>query len=241
MTCSRATSTGGAVPASPTRLLVRDELIGFARSKVMLVLWVVLPCLALLGFLTLGQRMLGGAGAHMTVTAFMSFLESSLAGTVAALMIAVDLVTERNRNVYALLAIRPIRREAIVWAKLLAVFGCVTVACVVSLLLGLVVDVARGHPPTAADLYATGKALVSMTAVVALMTALGALFGVLVRTILVAVILVLYVGQNVALVPMLPAYLGVLTDWFWVFMVASAALAAVIAWLAGRAFRRLQL
>ncbi|HEU4733406.1 MAG TPA: ABC transporter permease [Kofleriaceae bacterium] len=229
------------MPPSSTRLLVRDELIGFARSKVMLVLWVVLPCIALLGFLTLGNHVLGGAGARMTATAFMSFLESSLAGTVAALMIAVDLVSERNRNVYVLLAIRPIRREAIVWAKLLAVFGCVTVACVVSLLLGIVVDLVRGHPPTADGLYDTARALVSMTAVVALSTAAGALFGVLARTILVAVILVLYVGQNVAIVPMLPAYLGVLPDRFWLFMVISAALAAIVSWLAGLAFRRLQL
>jgi ABC-type transport system involved in multi-copper enzyme maturation permease subunit len=229
------------VPASATRLLVRDELIGFARSKVMLVLWVVLPCLAVLGFLVLRDHVFGGAGAAMTATAFMSFLESSLAGTVAALMVAVDLVSERNRNVYALLAIRPIRREAIVWAKFIAVFGCVTVACVVSLLLGMVVDLFHGQPPTAASLHDTGKALLSMTAVVALSTATGALFGVLARTILVAVILVLYVGQNVAIIPMLPAYLGVLPNRFWLFMVISLALVAIVVWLAGRAFRRAQL
>jgi ABC-type transport system involved in multi-copper enzyme maturation permease subunit len=222
-------------------LLVRDELIGFARSKVMLVLWVVLPCIALAGFLVIRDHAFGGAGAAMTATAFMSFLESSLAGTVAALMIAVDLVSERNRNVYVLLAIRPIRREAIVWAKFIAVCGCVAVACIVSLLLGMAVDVVRGHPPTAASLHDTGKALMSMIAVVAMSTATGALFGVLARTILMAVILVLYVGQNVAILPMLPAYFGVWPNQFWLFMVISLLLVAVVLWLAGRAFRRAQL
>jgi ABC-type transport system involved in multi-copper enzyme maturation permease subunit len=226
---------------SPTRLLVRDELIGFARSKVMLVLWVVLPCIALLGFLLIPDRAFGGAGAHMTATAFMSFLEASLAGTVAALMIAVDLVSERNRNVYVLLVIRPIRREAIIWAKFIAVSGCVAMACIVSLLLGLVIDVVRGAPPTAASLYETAKALVSMTAVVAMSTAAGALFGVLARTIVVAVILVLYVGQNIAVIPMLPTYLGVLPDQFWSFMVLSMLLVAIVLWFAGRSFRRAQL
>lgn len=226
------------MPTSPLRLLARDELIGFARSKVMLVLWVVLPLLALLGFLTIGSQMGGGV---MSATDFMSFLESSIGGTVAALMIAVDLVSERNRNVYVLLAIRPLRREAIVWAKFAAVFGCVTVACIVSLLLGTVVDLVRGITPTAASLYATGKALVSMTAVIGLATAAGALFGVLVRSILVAVILVLYVGQNVTIVPMLPVYLHVLPNQFWLFMVISYALLAVVLWLAGFAFRRAQL
>lgn len=229
------------MPRSPTIQLMRDELIGFARSKVMLVLWVVLPCLAVLGFLLISGHAVGQARSAMSAVGFMSLLESSLAGTVAALMIAVDLVSERNRNVYVLLVIRPIRREAIIWAKFLAVFGCVGVACVVSLLLGVAIDALRGAPPTAAGLYDTGRALVSMTALVAMSTAAGALFGVLARSILVAVILVLYVGQNIAVVPALPAYLGILPDRYWLIMAISAGLVGVMLWLAGRAFRRAQL
>jgi ABC-2 type transport system permease protein len=229
------------MPRSATRILVRDELIGFARSKVMLVLWVILPCLALAGFLLLPARALGGARAHLTATTFMSLLEASIAGTVAALMIGVDIVSERNRNVYTLLVIRPLRRETIIYAKFLAVFTCVAIACIVSLLLGVAVDIARGSPPTAASLHDTAKALVSMTAVIAMSTAAGALFGVLARSILVAVILVLYVGQNMTVVPMLPTYLGVLPDDFWWFMVLSFALVVLLMWLAGRAFRRAQL
>ena len=229
------------MPASPTRLLVRDELIGFARSKVMLVLWVVLPCIALLGFLLLPQRIFGSGRAPMTATAFMSLLESSVAGTVAALMIAVDIVSERNRNVYTLLVIRPIRREAIIEAKFIAVFGCVAIACIVSLLFGIVIDVFRGMPPTAASLADTGKELVRMTAVIAIATACGALFGVLARSILVAVILVLYVGQNIAVIPLLPTYFGVLPERFWIFIVISGALVAVVLGLANRSFRRAQL
>ena len=229
------------MPASATRLLLRDELVGFARSKVMLVLWLVLPAGAVVGFLLLPTTPFGSPSAQMTATTFMSLLESSLAGTLAALMIAVDLVSERNRNVYVLFAIRPIRREAIIEAKFLAVFGCVAVACVVSLLLGIVIDWFRGAPPTAASLQDTGKALVSMTAVNAMATAAGALFGVLARSILVAVLLVLYIGQNVAVIPMLPTYLGVLPDRFWIFMAISAALVVGILALARRAFRRAQL
>ncbi|HEX7836638.1 MAG TPA: ABC transporter permease [Kofleriaceae bacterium] len=229
------------MPRSATAILVRDELIGFARSKVMLVLWVVLPCIALAGFLLLPAGAIGGGRAHLTATMFMSLVESSIAGTVAALMIAVDIVSERNRNVYTLLVIRPIRREAIVWAKFVAVFGCVAVACIVSLLLGIVVDIARGMPPTAGSLHATGEALVSTAAVIAVATSAGALFGAFAPSILVGVILVLYVGQNAAVLPMLPAYLGVLPQSFWWFMLLSFALAAILLWGAGRLFRRLQL
>jgi ABC-type transport system involved in multi-copper enzyme maturation permease subunit len=229
------------MPRSPTGQLLRDELIGFARSKVMLILWVVLPCIAVLGFLLISGRSYGQPQAALSATGFMSLLESSLAGTVAALMIAVDLVSERNRNVYVLLVIRPIRREAIIWAKFLAVFGCVAVACIVSLLLGVAVDAVRGAPPTVASLYDTGKALVSMTTLIALSTAAGALFGVLARSILVAVILVLYVGQNIALVPALPAYLGVLPGQYWLIMAISVGLVGAMLWGAGAAFRRAQL
>jgi hypothetical protein len=222
-------------------LLLRDELVGFARSKVMLVLWLVLPALAVIGFLVLPTTTFGRPSNAMTATTFMSLVESSIAGTVAALMIAVDLVSERNRNVYVLFAIRPIRREAIIEAKFIAVFACVAVACIVSMLLGIVIDWLRGAPPTADALYGVGKSLVSMTAVNAMSTAAGALFGVLARSILAAVILVLYVGQNIAIIPLLPTYLGVLPDRFWIFMIISAALVAVILALARRAFRRAQL
>ena len=226
---------------SPTRLLVRDELIGFARSKVMLVLWIVLPVVALAGFLLLPAAVTRGARPAMSATSFMSLLESSIASTVAAVMIAVDIISERNRNVYTLLVIRPVRRETIIWAKVVAVFGCVTVACIVSILLGMVVDAVRGHAPSAASLYDTGQAIAQMTAVIAMATAAGALFGVLVRSILVAVILVLYIGQNVAVLPLVPSLFGLLPATFWWFILLSFALVAVMLWFAGRAFRRAQL
>lgn len=229
------------MPRSPTGQLVRDELIGFARSRVMLVLWVVLPCAALVGFLLLRGRVVPGARVDMSAAGFMAFLEGSLASTAAALMIAADLVSERHRNVYTLLVIRPIRREAIVWSKFVAVFGCVTVACVVSIALGMAVDLARGLAPSAADLAGTGRALVQMTVLIALATAIGAVFGVLTRSMVVAVLLVLYVGQNVAGVVMLPLYLGVLVDQVWLLLAIASALAVVVLWLAGRAFRRAQL
>jgi ABC-type transport system involved in multi-copper enzyme maturation permease subunit len=229
------------VRLSPTRLLARDELIGFARSKVMLVLWIILPCIALAGFLLLPARLTGGARHMMTATQFMSLLESSIAGLVAGVMIAVDIVNERNRNVYPLLVIRPMRREVVIWSKLVAVTGCVAIACIVSVAFGMVVDFARGTPPTVDSLYDAGRSLVQMTVTVAMSTSAGALIGVLCRSILVAVILVFYVGQNIAILPQLPTAFGLLPDKFWWFMVISFALVVVLVWLAGRAFRRTQL
>jgi len=147
---------------------------------------------------------------------------------VAALMIGVDLVTERNRNVYVLFAIRPIRRDAIVWAKFFAVFACVTVACIVSLVLGVLVDLARGVAMANDGWYELGKSLLSMIAAIGLATAGGALFGVVFRSVLLVVILGFYVCQNITLVPMLPVYFHVLPNLFWLDMGISYGLLAVL-------------
>jgi ABC-2 type transport system permease protein len=225
---------------SPTMRLVRDELTGFARSKVMIVLWVLLPALAIGGYLLISTdaRLGGGIGPQLSATAFMGFLMSSLSGTVAALMVAVDIISEKNRNVYVLFVIRPIRPEAIILAKFIAVFGCVTVACIVSLALGMTVDRIRGTAITGAILYDALKTVVALTGVIALSATVGLLFGVVAKTILVAVILILYVGQNLAIIPMLPMYLGLLPNHFWLVMLISALLAAFLLWASGALFRR---
>jgi len=226
---------------SPTTLLLRDELVGFAKSKVMLVLWVILPLIAIGAYLVLPAELTGQRDMKMSATAFVGLVTSSLAGTVGALMVAVDIVSERNRKVYELFAIRPIRREAIIWAKFVAVFACVTVACLAAMGAGIAVDALRGAPPTTAMLADMGKSILSLVGVIALSAAVGVVFGVLSRTILVAVILILYVGQNLAVVPMLPVYLGWLPDQFWLVMAITAALTGLLVFGAGVKFRRTEL
>ncbi len=225
---------------SALRLLFRDELIGFAKSKVMIVLWVLLPALAIGAYLLLPDELTAARGfdRQMTASAFVGFILSSIAGTAAALMVAVDLVSERNRKVYDLFVIRPLRRESILIAKVAAVFLCVAVACVVSLLLGLVVDIARGATLSADLARDLGKSLLSLTGVIAMSSATGVLFGVLSKSIVVAVLLILYVGQNLAIVPMLPVYLGILPDKFSLVMAISAGLTLVLLGIAAYQFRR---
>lgn len=227
-------------PPSPTVLLLRDELVGFARSKVMLVLWLLLPALAVGGYFLITRNAdLGkafGSDTRLTATNFMTLIMSSLAGTIAALMVAVDIVSERQRKVYELFVIRPVRRDAILWAKFLAVFGCVTVASVTAILAGIAVDAIQGDAVglTARDL----RSLASLIGVIAMSAAVGVFFGVLARTILVAVLLILYVGQNLAIVPMIPIYLGGLPNQFWVIMVITVALIALLMWGAIAMFRK---
>jgi len=222
---------------SPVRMMLRDELVGFAKSKVMVVLWVVLPLLAALGYFLLPTP---GAGQQPPVpmVTMMALVLSSLAGTIAAVMIGVDIVGEKSRNVYDILIIRPISRTTILWSKFLAVFLCVTIACLISLGLGITIDLIRGVALPAGLATETLKSLGSVIAVIAISSSVGVLFGVLSNSTLVVVILILYVGQNLAIVPMLPAYLNLGDDWYWIMLVISAGVALGMMLLAGLSFRR---
>jgi hypothetical protein len=178
-------------------------------------------------------------GRTLSASAFMALIESSIAGTVAALMVAVDIVSEKQRKVYDLYVIRPIPRHAIILAKFIAVFVCVTITCLVSMVGGIAVDALRGQPIT--ELHETTKAFASLVAVIALSAAVGVFFGVVSRTILVAVILILYVGQNLAIVPMLPMYFGILPNSFWMFIAISVVLVAVVLYGGVALFKRSEL
>lgn len=208
-----------------TRLLLRDELIGFARSRVMLVLWLLLPGLALLGYFLLPRA--DGFDRDMPMIYFIGLMLSSLAGTIGAIMLAVDIIHEKSRKVYELLIVRPVDPGAILWAKFVAVFACVTVACAIALALGIGVDLARGVELPPGTLETTVESMATLIGVIALSAAVGVFFGVITRSILVAVILVLYVGQNLAAVPMVPKLVG-LPDLLWLAIALSAVLAAAV-------------
>jgi ABC-type transport system involved in multi-copper enzyme maturation permease subunit len=161
---------------SPTAIMIRYELIGFARSKVMLVLWIILPLLAIGGYLLIsntGLKSRMGDGHGLSAAKFTTIMMTSLAGTIAALMVAVDMVSERQRKVYELFVIRPVRREIILWAKFIAVFVCVGVACVTSMLLGVVVDLVQGDPVNAAVLHEFARSLASLVGGIALSASIG--------------------------------------------------------------------
>jgi ABC-2 type transport system permease protein len=222
---------------NPTLLLIKDEMWGFAKSKVMLVLWLVLPAIATLGFFIVPSEIKGSMGNQLSATAFMSLIVSNIAGTIASLMLAVDIVSEKNRKVYELFVIRPIPRRAIVLSKFIAVFASVTIACLISIMVGLAVDWARGHPLSGSEIYDAFKALVSLTGAIALSAAVGVFFGVISRTILVAVLLILFC-PNLAIVPMLPMFFGVLPNSFWIVMAISGGLVALVLFASVALFKR---
>jgi ABC-type transport system involved in multi-copper enzyme maturation permease subunit len=229
---------------SALTILVRDELLGYAKSKVMLVLWFLMPAISILGYLALPSSVKSEFGLPFEVTAtmYMSVLTSTLGGLIAAIRVAVDIVGERNRKVYDLFVIRPMRRETIMWSKFIAVFVCVSVACIIAVTAGLAVDVARGDAPTGAMLQDLARSLATLAGVIALSAATGVFFGVLSRSsIVAAVILAFQLVQFFQLLPLLPAFLGVLPRQFWIMMLISFGVAALLVHAAAVMFRRAEL
>jgi ABC-type transport system involved in multi-copper enzyme maturation permease subunit len=229
---------------SPLFILVRDEFAGFAKSKVMLVLWFLMPAISILGYLALPAALTARQSDGFTITATMamSAITSSLSGTIAGIMVAVDLVSERNRKVYDLFVIRPMRRETIIWSKFFAVLACVAIACVIAITAGIVLDVARGTAPDAKLLYEVVKAFAQLACVVALSAAAGVFFGILSRgSIVAAVILVFQLVGFFQYLPLLPGILGVMPERFWFWMLASLVVSALLVHAAAVMFRRAEL
>lgn len=118
-------------------LLFKDELNGFYRSKIMLALWVGLPAMALLLYFLVDDI------EGMPITVFTGLLVSSIGGLLTSVLIVVNILNEKEKKVYDLFLIRPIRRENLLLAKFGAVFLCVTVASFIAIVLAAVLDSAN--------------------------------------------------------------------------------------------------
>jgi ABC-2 type transport system permease protein len=180
-------------------LLYVDEFKGFTKSRVMLALWVGLPLLALV--LHVWSPAVDG---DMPLSAFTALIVSSISGTLASAMLAVSLIHERSRHVYELFLIRPMQRRDILLAKFLAVYTGLAIAAVLAVFVGFAFDyVDRGAIPSALwinTLKSVGLSL-SMTAIA---SAAGVLIGVISTSVLLGVILVIYGGNQIVGVVMLP-------------------------------------
>ncbi|MEM6270648.1 MAG: ABC transporter permease [Bacteroidota bacterium] len=223
-----------------TYLLFKDELLGFARSWVMLFLWIGLPVLAILLYYFQARQVPTGPmnpSMEIPVSFFISLIVASLGGTLAAVMVGVGIVNEKSRKVYDLFIIRPVSRRGLVWAKFGAVFICVAIACVLAIGLGILIDVLRGSEISPMMWKNSGSAIINAVNMIAVSTAGGVLVGVISPNVLIGVLLVIYGSQNLVVVPLLPRLLD-LPDLQWVATLLSFGLAGGLMWLAGFIFQR---
>jgi ABC-2 type transport system permease protein len=206
-------------------LLFTDELRGFYKSKVMIFLWVGLPVIALLFRFTSA----GSSGQDIPFTLISSIVVSSIGGTLAAVMLAVSIINEKNRHVYDLFLIRPIKRHDIILTKFFSVYVCVAIASAIALLVGMVADFAVTGALSATVLSDAGESLATTLSMIAISCGAGVLIGVASPSVLVGAILVIYGGNQISVIPLVPTLLNVSDAVVFTIVLAVAVAAGLLA------------
>jgi len=204
-----------------TGLLFVDELRGFYKSKVMIFLWVGLPVIALLfRFISAGS-----SGQSIPFTVISALVVSSIGGTLASVMLAVFIINEKNRRVYDLFLIRPLKRRDLLLAKFFSVYACVAIASFIAVLAGIVTDYATTGALSTTILTDAGQSLAISLSMIAVACSAGVLIGIASPTVLVGSILVIYGGNQISVIPLVPTLLNL--PYASVFTIALAAAVAV--------------
>lgn len=180
------------------KILFADELKGFYKSKVMIVLWVGLPLLSLLfHYITPDTE-------GLPFSSIVAIILSSIGGTLASAMLSTSIASEKIRHVYDLYLIRPVKRTNILLAKYFSVYLCLIIATGISLTLGLILDqIFIGNLPE----YVLNQTIESLTismAAMAISCSIGIFFGIIVSSVPVATILSVYIGNQISAISILP-------------------------------------
>ena len=188
-----------------TALLFVDELRGFYKSKVMVFLWIGLPIISLLfRFISAGS-----SGQNISFTLISALIVSSIGGTLASVMLAVFIINEKNRRVYDLFLIRPLKRKDIILAKFFSVYTCIAIASSIAVLAGMATDYFTTGSLSTTILSNAGQSLVTSLSMIAVSCAAGVLIGVASPTVLVGTILVIYGGNQISVIPLIPTLLNI--------------------------------
>lgn len=183
---------------------MNDEIKGFYKSKVMIFLWIGLPFLTILFHFWSSLQ-----GGGIPFTALSAIITSSIGGTLASVMLTVSIINEKTQHVYDLFLVRPVKRWNIILSKFLAVYICITVASLLSLLLGLLIDYANIGRVSGTILNDTALSLVTSFSMMAVSSSAGTLIGVIAPSVLVGVILVIYGGNQISGLSAIPTILNI--------------------------------
>jgi ABC-type transport system involved in multi-copper enzyme maturation permease subunit len=233
----------GKIP-NMTWLLFWDELNGFAKSTVMLAMWLGMPLLGIMLYFILPHELpvtnfIDGGKFVFPASLFLCITLSSTAGLLAATLVSIEIVHEKNKKVYDLFLIRPIHRGSFMWAKFFAVAFCVSVALVFAMVAGILVDLIRGVEISPLMLETIASKTLAGVGVVVLSTAAGIVIGMLSETVVLAVMLVWFVGQNVMFIPILAAVFT--NDWVQVVTYGlTIALTVIMMVVASIIFKRME-
>jgi ABC-type transport system involved in multi-copper enzyme maturation permease subunit len=179
-------------------LLLKDELIGFYKSKIMIFLWIGLPLLAIVIHLTTNYM------EGMSISFFTALIVSNLGGFLASVMVTVNFINEKDQRVYDLFLIRPIKRWNILLSKFLAVYICVSIACIIAISIGMAIDYFQAQIMLNLLMEQIIDLLIVTLSTIAIATAFGVLIGIISPSIVAGVIIVIFIGQYIILIPSIP-------------------------------------
>jgi ABC-type transport system involved in multi-copper enzyme maturation permease subunit len=208
-------------------------------------MWVGMPLLGLLLYFVLPSQLpmntagMTGQEFSLPASTFLSLMLSSTGGLLAATLVSIDIVNEKNKKVYDLFLIRPINRGSFMWAKFFAVTFCVTVALGISMFAGILVDVMRGVEISPLMQETIVEKFIAGAGVVMISTAAGILIGMLSSTVLMAVMLVWFIGQYVMLIPMLASMIS--NNWVMTITLAITLILSVLfVYVSSMIFKRME-
>jgi ABC-type transport system involved in multi-copper enzyme maturation permease subunit len=176
-------------------LIFNDELKGFYKSKAMAALWILFIIFTIVGYF--GQKVLGKG--LLPGTSIASLLISTYGGIITSIVITVSIIHEKDQKVYDLFMIRPVKRWYFLVAKFFAVYICVIVGVIISLSIGVLID----YFELGMILPGVSDSLITTASIMAVACGFGIFMGVLSPSILVAVLISIFFGQVVNLLPMI--------------------------------------
>jgi hypothetical protein len=180
-------------------LLFRDELSGFRKSKVMAILLIGLPLISVL------MHYFQPDTEGMPLSMLVALLIASLGGTLASVMLATAIVSERNRKVYDLFVIRDHNiRTGLIMAKFTAVFLCVGAAAAISIAFGLAVDYFQHNSAAGTLLSGLGESFAVSISAISIACSIGIFIGLIIDSVPAAAILSIYAGNQLSTLAVLP-------------------------------------
>jgi ABC-2 type transport system permease protein len=180
-------------------ILFYDELRGFYKSKVMIVLWIGLPILSIIMHFFLPDTQ------ELPFSILISIVLSTIGGTLASAMLSTSLASEINQKVFDLFLIRPVKRFTLLICKFISVYICLIIAIIISLSFGLIIDYISAGVIAEIFLVTLFESLSISLASIAISCSIGLLFGVTISSVPVAAILSVYIGNQLSALSMIPS------------------------------------
>jgi ABC-type transport system involved in multi-copper enzyme maturation permease subunit len=169
----------------------------------MIAMWIGMPLVVIV------MHFLNPVQGDFPMTLFSGIIIASIGGLLAAVILSSTMANEINANVYALFLIRPVKRWQIVIAKYIAFMFSLIIASLLSFTSGIIVDLIRSSLPSeilkALIRYSFENLLISLSAM-SIACAAGLVIGMLVKSVAMAVILSIYLGQQMSVIAILPGY-----------------------------------